>query len=369
MAVSAKTRAKRHANVKKTWEADMPAFNQMDYTVSMLKVLGHFAANVDEKVKKSLAIEYWKKQGKNVTAISKLAEGWFLQAGPVAYLLDKGHALDDRDVNFLAKKYVELSDFAKQKEEKEAKNATPVVVAKPNPQDAIKAKAETIGAELDGMIDAVISGKIDTNVKDFLTANGVSAPVAKCLHGFYKPMLKELDVATSDKDYEMSEAYSHLGKREMNRLHNFVRGLVQACDTVAVLAKTTRKPRKRKEKPASVLVAKVKYLKEYTDLKLKSVHPEKMVGAEEVWVFNVKYRKLFQYVAQVGMTLSVKGTTLQNFDPEKSGAKTIRKPELFFKGVDAMTKRPLVKAFKEIKGVLAKATGRINEECVIVKVF
>jgi hypothetical protein len=369
MAVSAKTRAKRHANVKKTWEADMPAFKPLDYTVSLLKVLGHFSTNVDEKVKKSLAIDYWKKQGKDVTAISKLAEGWFLQAGPVAYLLDKGNALDDRDIKFLAKKYAELVDFAKQKEEREAACAAPVPVVKPNPQDAIKAKAALVGAEIDGMIDAVISGKVDTNPKEFLTQNGVSAPVAKQLQSFYKPLLKELDIATSDKDYEMSEAYSHLGKREMNRLHNLVREVVKACDTVAVLAKTTRKPRKRKEKPAGVLVAKVKYLKEFADLNMKSVHPEKMVGAEEVWVFNVKYRKLFQYVAQDGMQLSVKGTTLQNFDPEKSGAKTIRKPDEFFKGVDNMTKRPLTKAFKEIRGVLAKATGRINEECLIVKVF
>lgn len=369
MAVSAKTRAKRHANVKKTWEQDMPVFNLLDYKVSMIKVLSHFTSNVDEKVKKSLAIDYWKSTGRDVSGISKLAEGWFLQAGPVAYLLSKGNALDDRDESYLSKRYSELNEFAKQKAEKEAKNAPVAVVVKPNPQDAIRAKADTIGAEIDGMIDSVISGKVDVVVKDFLTQNGVSAPVAKCLQGFYKPMLKELEAAVSDKDYEMSEAYTHLGKREMNRLVGFVRTLVQACDTVAVLAKTTRKPRKRKEKPASVLVTKVKYLKEYPDLNLKSTHPEKMIGASEVWVFNVKYRKLFQYVAQDGMTLSVKGTTLQNFDPEKSGAKTIRKPELFFKGIETATKRPLVKAFKEIRGVLAKATGRINEECVIVKVF
>jgi hypothetical protein len=62
-------------------------------------------------------------------------------------------------------------------------------------------------------------------------------------------------------------------------------------------------------------------------------------------------------------------TTLQNFDPEKSGAKTIRKPEEFLKSVETMSKRPLTKAFREIRGVLAKATGRINEECLIVKVF
>lgn len=347
----------------------MPVFNLMDYHVSMMKVLAHFASNVDEKVKKSLAIDYWKAQGKDVGLISKLAEGWFLQAGPVAYLLDKGVALDDRDTLFLSKRYVELNDFAKQKEEKELRNTKPTVVVKPNPQVAIQAKAEVVGAELDGLIDDALVGKVTVNIKDFLTQNAVSAPVAKCLQAFYKPMLKELDVAVSDKDYEMSEAYSHLGKREMNRLHSLVRDIVKSCDTVAIIAKTTRKPRKRKEKPAGVLVAKVKYLKESEDLKVKSVHPEKIIGSEEVWVFNVRYRKLFQYVAQDGMQISVKGTTLQNFDPEKSGAKTIRKPEEFLKSVETMSKRPLTKAFREIRGVLAKATGRINEECLIVKVF
>ena len=369
MAVSAKTRAKHHAHVKKTWEQDMPTFKPLDYTVSLLKVLGHFAANVDEKVKKSLAIDYWKSQGKDVSSINKLAEGWFLQAGPVAYLLEQGNALEDRDIMFLSKRYTELVQFAKGKEEKEAAQAAPVVFVKPNPQEAIRAKADVIGAELDGLIDDTTKGKVTISIKEFLTRNGVSGPVAKHIATFYKPLLKELDLATGDKDYAMSEAYSHLGKREMKRLHDMVRSIIAGCDTVAILAKTTRKPRTRKEKQAGVLVAKVKYLKEYDDLKLKSVHPEKMIGSEEVWVFNVKYRKLFQYVAQEGMMLSVKGTTLQNFDPEKSGAKTIRKPDEFFKGVDAMTKRPLVKAFKEIRGVTAKATGRINEECIIVKVF
>ena len=367
MAVSAKTRAKRHANVKKTWEQDMPTFNPLDYKVSMIKVFGHFTTNVDEKVKKSLAVEYWKGKGLDVSEVAKLAEGWFLQAGPVAYLLSKGYALDNKDEAFLTKRFVELNDFAKQKAAKEVGNA-PVIVIKPNPQDAIRARAAVVGSEIDGIIDEIITKKVDLNAKEFLTKNGVSAPVAKCLQTFYKPLLKELELAAGDKDYEMSEAYTHLGKREMNRLTAFVRALVQACDTVAVLAKTTRKPRKRKEKPAGVLVAKVKYLKEYADLKLKSAPPEKMIGAEEVWVFNVKYRKLFQYVAQDGMTLSVKGTTLQNFDPEKSGAKTIRKPETLSPLI-GLSKRPWKKMFVDVKSVKAKATGRLNEECLILAVF
>lgn len=368
MAVSTKTRAKRHAHVKKTWEAGMPEFKILDYTSSLLKVLAHFSTNVDSKIKRQLACDYWKAEGKDVSIVSKMSEGWFHQAGPIAYLLTKDVPLEDRDIAWLNKQYITLVDYAAQKSSKED-DAEVKVSVKPNPQDLIRAKADLLGSEIDGIIDEVMKGKTDFNVKEFLKANEVSAPVSKHLASFYIPMLKEMDAASADNDYQLSEGYSHLGKRDFKRVHEFVRGVVSSCDTVALLARTTRKPRKRKEKPAGQMVSKVKYLKEYTDLKLKSVHPEKMVGSEEVWVFNVKYRKLFQYVAQDGMQISVKGTTLQNFDPEKSGAKTIRKPEVFFKGVDSMTKRPLVKSFKEIKGVLAKATGRINEDCVIVKVF
>ena len=368
MAVTSKTRAKRHAHVKKTWEADMPKFNLMDYNISMIKTMTHFAQNVDEKVKKTLFIDYCKSFNLPVTGLVKLSDGYFSQVGPLAYMLQNNVALEDNHKIFMRDKYHALIEMAKSKIEKDEENPTKVVV-KPNPQDAIKALASKLGAEIDGVIDQVLAGKVDFDPKEFLIANQVSSPVAKTIGTFYVPLMKELKLATGDKDYQLSEAYSHITKRHMNRFMGFVQSVIDACDTVATLAKTTRKPRKRKEKPAGVLVQKVKYLKEYPALKLRSVSPDKMVGAGEVWLFNVKYRKLFQYVAQDGMTLTVKGTTLQNFDPEKSGAKTVRKPEVFFNGIDAMTKRPLVKSFNEIRGVTAKATGRVNEDTIIVKVF
>jgi len=202
-------------------------------------------------------------------------------------------------------------------------------IGKPNPQEAIRTHANKLGSEIDAAIDEVSVGKSNFDVKDFLIKSQVSAPVAKQLIEFYKPLYKELQIATGDNDYQMSEGYLHLGKRNMKRLIEFVQ----------------------------------------SELKMKSIFPEKVVGATECWVFNVKYRKLFQYVAQDGMMLTWKGTTLQNFDPEKSGAKTIRNPGVFFKNIESMTKRPLVKAFNDIKSVLAKATGRISEDVIIVKVF
>jgi hypothetical protein len=111
---------------------------------------------------------------------------------------------------------------------------------------------------------------------------------------------------------------------------------------------------------------------EYAELGLKSVHPAKIIGADTVYLFNTRLRKMFKYVAIDGMTLTVKGTTLQNFDTAKSGSKTIRKPEVYFSpmsGWEDMTKRPFNKLFDEVKSVLAKAPGRISSDMIIVKVF
>jgi hypothetical protein len=67
-------------------------------------------------------------------------------------------------------------------------------------------------------------------------------------------------------------------------------------------------------------------------------------------------------------TLSIKGTTILNYDVATSGAKTIRKPELVT-GYATMTKRTLAGEFKALKTKEAAVNGRINEECIILKVF
>ena len=101
-------------------------------------------------------------------------------------------------------------------------------------------------------------------------------------------------------------------------------------------AKVTRKPRKTKPKSATKLVEKLKYLKVDDKFKLTSVAPETVIGANELWVFNIKTRKIGKYIAsnidpkgmgRDGTGLSVKGTTIIGFDEVQSIQKTLRKPE------------------------------------------
>lgn len=369
MAVSAKTLAKRHARVSTGWRADVPKFNIMDYRLSMMHILRFFAADVEGKEKQALAIKFWAEQKKNVTGLALLSDGWFCQAGPLAYLIDAGISLESRDIQFLEQKYQDLmKKVVKVVKEEPEKVAKSIKVPK---EDLTLEAARKIGAEIDGHIEIAFTkkGKYDFDVKSFLSKSQVQPAVLKVVATFYKGTLEELLNAGDDGEYQFNEGYSYLGKVGLKRMIDFFKNILSACENVALMVKTTRKPRARKEKPAAVLVSKMKYLKEDADLKLKSITPAKIVGASEVWVFNTKYRKLFQYVAQDGMTLSVKGTTILNFDPAKSGAKTIRKPDVFFSGLDSATKRSMKKLFDDIKSVLAKATGRVNEEIIILKAF
>lgn len=369
MAVSAKTRAKRHAKIKQGWEVGVPHWNPMDYTLSMMKTCNYFASEVEGKIKQELAINYWVSQQKDVTGFNKLSDGWFTQAGILAYLASNDIQLGESDESKLSSKYTQLATMVQSKEARaESEGTKPAVKPERNPQDAIRERAAKLGAEIDHEIDLLCTTKSsDFDTKEFLTKNEISAPVAKQIGSYYHDLSKELKSVASDEQLE--EAYSYLGKRQLKKMIDFVDGIISACNNIAIVAKTTRKPRQRKEKPASVIAAKVKYSQSSSDYNLKSVHPANVVGADEVWLFNTRLRKLFKYVAQDGMTLSWKGTTLQNFDPEKSGGKTIRKPSEFFAGFHSMTKRPLTKLFNDVRSVLASVNGRCSEDILILKVF
>jgi hypothetical protein len=132
-------------------------------------------------------------------------------------------------------------------------------------------------------------------------------------------------------------------------------------------AKANRAPRKLKPVSPTKMTAKMKFLREFAELNLKSVSPTGIIGSSEVWFYNTKYRRVGVYRAENG-TVSVKGTTIIGFDIKESKAFTLRKPEEFFKGL-AMGKRALTNALKTLKTKPSQPNGRINEETIILGAF
>lgn len=140
-----------------------------------------------------------------------------------------------------------------------------------------------------------------------------------------------------------------------------------ACDVVIDAAKASRKPRAKKAPSKEKLISKLKYLERDDKLQLVSVNPLDIIDAKEVWVYNIKTRKLGKYVAADHATLQVKGAGLQFYDEKLSIQKTLRKPDETLKEFKKAGKVQLRKFMDNIKTTDIKLNGRLNSDTIILK--
>ena len=84
--------------------------------------------------------------------------------------------------------------------------------------------------------------------------------------------------------------------------------------------------------------------------------------------YNTKYKKIQVYRAFGDSKLSVKGTTIINYEVASSDGKTIRKPENV-KLYVAMARKTIAAEYKALTTKVAAVNGRINEDSIILKVF
>jgi hypothetical protein len=373
------TAAKRQQLIEKA-ERMMKGVEQTlteeNYGSDLLRALNYYNTNHDDKDKKKWFISHYAKVDKKVAVeLLKVDEYHFRYAGILARLQDGGSTLQEKEYNYFNERiaFLKTQIGARQKSQdkldKKAAATAALVAAQPSIQQRMDEKAHELAGEIDGAIDDFVLSKgknTEFSTKGYLASNNVSAPIAKRIGDLYVKTAAELREALEGKDEQLKEGYSHFTKRELKKFAEFVEQIIVDCNQAVQTAKATRAPRKRKPVPLGKQVAKVKYLKEFAELKLKSVKPEDMIGAKEVWIYNTKYRKLQVYKSDSG--LAVKGTTLIGFDVTDSKSMTLRKPEDFFKGL-TMGKRPLNAAFKTLKTKPATPNGRINEECIILGAF
>lgn len=254
-------------------------------------------------------------------------------------------------------------------------NNTPVATIKTrvSSKDKYQELAMSHGAKFDMLLSEFrVNGKVP-DFKAYLEAEKPPVAVVNLIPAFYAWNIAELKEVFAGTDEQLTEAYAHIPRIKLRKYLNAMESIETVCkayageqSAVEVAIVKTRKPRTIKPKAPSKIVASVKYMVEDPTLG-KSINPVKLVGANEAWVFNVKYRKLSIYRPTDGNTLSVKGTTIVGFDDTLSTCKAIRKPE-YVKDLVAMSKRAFNAAFKLIKAKESIPTGRISGDCLIVKV-
>jgi hypothetical protein len=251
----------------------------------------------------------------------------------------------------------------------EVKSAVPVM----NIQDRLREAAKQMTAEIEDALDLFSQDPEAFDLKAFkmlnlLKGKGAKAAHARIIKGFYTRNYDELVEAAGTKDEQLKEGYSHLTKAQLKKITAFYNEILTACDMLAQEAKINKKPRAKKAVPAEKIVGKMKYAKTHEPLKLVSVNPVDIVGAKELWIYNVKTRKIGKYVAAEFSELGVKGTSITGFSEMQSVQKTLRKPEDQLREFKTAGKVALRKFLEDIKAVDIKLNGRINEDTILLKV-
>jgi hypothetical protein len=275
-------------------------------------------------------------------------------------------------------------------EEKKAVDKTKKNVYVPSIQERIAEQAQDACDAIEEWLDGFITDKKKFDPKGFdftkhFAKMKVTQAHARKIKKYYDNEYKEAqliqklptpgeinrekDPLKSDMLAQLREGYSHLTKKDAKAYLEALETLHGACDLVIDAAKATRKPRKKAPPSKEKMVAKLKYLERDDKLQIVSVNPLELIDSKEVWVYNIKTRKLGKYVADEHATIRVKGTTLLHYNEKSSIQKTLRKPDETLKEFKKASKVKLRKFMDEIKTTDIKLNGRLNADTIILKVY
>jgi hypothetical protein len=314
--------------------------------------------------------EYMKNHGYSQHQISRVKSlpDWRISStvGAICRMLNNGVTLPQDTIQWAHTRIVEYISKGE-----EPKKAAVVQIANTRSiADRVNEKTTNIIGDIEQELDLFFD-KYDTkfNPYEYMKKNDVKAVQAVRVANYYNPLQQELRDVLTGKDAQLKEGYAHLSKPQLRKYMDFVDKIISDAESIAQVKKATRKSRKPKEKSSTQLTNKMKYLAESAQYKIASVDPTRIIKSQMLIVFNTKYKKLGVYVANDSTGLSVKGTTITNYDAEKSISKTLRKPEEVLPSTLANGKLAFNKMFNGLKTAASPLNGRINEDTILVRIL
>lgn len=289
----------------------------------------------------------------------------------ICYAAGLGASITDAHRDVVVNDFTTIINDYRNDKPKDTVEKTTVEVYKPTIQDRLTEKLREYIGDIEGVYDEVIMGGDPApGVYDYCKVNNVPQVQANKIATHFQKYVAELTEAQTGKDAQLKEGYSHYKSKDFKRHLAFLNKVIEECDSYYKIKQTTRKARVPKAPSKEKLVGKMKFLVEDKLLKIASVSPASIVGAEELWVYNTRTRKLGRYVAdEYAKTLSVKGTTIIGFDESKSVTKTLRKPDSQIKEFMKAGKVQTRKFMDTVKTTETRLNGRINSDTLLLKVL
>ena len=350
------------------------AYQPTDYRISALsKAFGWYNYFYGKKEAKDMIASYLDRheRTKDAKQIRSLGDSQIrLTTGWLCRMSDMGLELNEHEqikLDNLIKELLEINEVLAQE------TSTEEVPGRVTIQDRLREKVSECAGEIEGLFDDFCEqgAKMSADFKPIAIIRGknVAPQLISNISTIWKRRLSEFEEVAKGKDAQLVEAYSHFTKIQLRNIVKFCETVINDCGAYVQIKKVERKPRKTKPVDPAKLTAKFKYLKEFAELKLKSVPVTGLVGATEAWLYDTKKRKLIHVTADSHIgSLTVKSSSIIGFDAATSVQKTLRKPAEQIKALMTVGAPQARKVFKDIKATDTKFNGRGNENLILLKV-
>ena len=238
----------------------------------------------------------------------------------------------------------------------------------PTIQDRLAVKSAEIIGEIEGQLDNSVANKATTRVYDIITKMTLAQAQVGKVRAHFQRQIDEMSEFVAGTDEQLTEGYSNLKNVDIKRIGAFYVALMADLDSYSAAKKAAKKVKARRPINKDKVAAKVKYMKESKELKVVSAPVTDIIGAQVLWVFNTKTRKIGKYVADAHSAFGLKGTSITGYSESSSVQKTIRKPEEQLREFMKSGKVALRTYLTDIKSVETKLNGRLNADILLLKI-
>lgn len=242
---------------------------------------------------------------------------------------------------------------------------------------------ESILSQLENMLDTWMddsSSPTPIELGNIVRTTGIPLQGYRYIYAWLDSYIKEFELALNGEEYA-KESYSYMKKSELKAwLKSFLKmksDLEKLEDKQKEVKKKEKKVRVKKPKNQFQIrkqirkkVEKIKYLEKDDELNLTSISPEKIIGANHLFVYNTKYKNLGYITAMSRDGLDLKGMSVTNFNDKLSFNIKLRKPNEFFARFDEkITLRKIENDIEKLTTKKSKMAGRLGENILILKAF
>jgi len=277
----------------------------------------------------------------------------------------QGFPLDERDIQRV-ENYISTWNVKPKKKKKTAENTVGKTFTI---QDRIQLQVRNILSELDACVDSAFEGEIpsSSDMLGTIASSGVNlrGPQLKLVTEYLTHNIVEWQQAYNKEDDQLVEGYAYVARRHFKKIIDEFNTLLSALSQQQT---AIRSQRIRKKKPVDKrkMASKLRFMPEFSELGIKSLKPVDIIGANMVWVYDTKKRKLGYYEAEAKNSLFVKGTKIHGY--KITCEKILRKPEEQIPEIMKLRKNQTVTWFDGIRAKCKDLTGRTNPNLILLRI-